>query len=166
MLKNIHENLFWAFFYNAICIPLAAGLFPWKMNPMIGAAAMSLSSFTVCMNALRLNLFKIHDSSHDKASRNKKEIVIPEFPSVKTQACPVLSKAEQTAETKTVRIEGMMCEHCEHAIKTALEALDFIGTAQASNEAGTAVITLTGPLDEAAVKKAVEDEDYEFIGIE
>ncbi|MBQ6519181.1 MAG: heavy metal translocating P-type ATPase [Anaerolineaceae bacterium] len=166
VLKNIHENLFWAFFYNAICIPLAAGLFPWKMNPMIGAAAMSLSSFTVCMNALRLNLFKIHDSSHDKASRNKKEIVIPEFPSVKTQACPVLSKAEQTAETKTVRIEGMMCEHCEHAIKTALEALDFIGTAQASNEAGTAVITLTGPLDEAAVKKAVEDEDYEFIGIE
>lgn len=166
VLKNIHENLFWAFFYNAICIPLAAGLFPWKMNPMIGAAAMSLSSFTVCMNALRLNLFKIHDSSHDKASRNKKEIVIPEFPSAKAQACPVLSKAEQTAETKTVRIEGMMCEHCEHAIKTALEALDFIGTAQASHEAGTAVITLTGPLDEAAVKKAVEDEDYEFIGIE
>lgn len=166
VLKNIHENLFWAFFYNAICIPLAAGLFPWKMNPMIGAAAMSLSSFTVCMNALRLNLFKIHDSSHDKASRNKKEIIIPEFPSVKAQACPVLSKAEQTAETKTVRIEGMMCEHCEHAIKTALEALGFIGTAQASHEAGTAIITLTGPLDEAAVKKAVEDEDYEFIGIE
>ena len=167
VLKNIYENLFWAFFYNIICIPLAAGLFPWKMNPMIGAAAMSLSSFTVCMNALRLNFFKPHDGSHDKPLRNRKTVAIPEFPSV-SQACPIPApgETEVPAEQKTVRIEGMMCEHCERAIKTALEALPFVSSAEASHEAGTAVITLAGPLDEAAVRKAVEDEDYEFIGIE
>ena len=169
VLKNIYENLFWAFFYNAICIPLAAGLFPWKMNPMIGAAAMSLSSFTVCMNALRLNLFKLYDSSHDKPMRNRKHINVEAAKPKASAACPVnfqeTTKAE-TPKTAVVKIEGMMCEHCEHAIKTALEALPFVESAQASHEAGTAVITLTAPLDEAAVKKAVEDEDYEYIGIE
>ena len=169
VLKNIHENLFWAFFYNAICIPIAAGLFSWKMNPMIGAAAMSLSSFTVCMNALRLNLFKLHDSSHDKPMRNRKVINVEAAKPEPPAACPVELPAKQQAsskETAVVKIEGMMCEHCEHAIKTALEALPFIETAEASHEAGTAVIKLTGPIDKAAIQKAVEDEDYEFIGIE
>ena len=169
VLKNIHENLFWAFFYNAICIPVAAGLFSWKMNPMIGAAAMSLSSFTVCMNALRLNLFKLHDSSHDKPMRNRKVINVEAAKPEPPAACPVELPAKQQAaskETAVVKIEGMMCEHCEHAIKTALEALPFIETAEASHEAGTAVIKLTGPIDKAAIQKAVEDEDYEFIGIE
>ena len=168
VLKNIYENLFWAFFYNAICIPVAAGLFPWKMNPMIGAAAMSLSSFTVCMNALRLNLFKLHDSSHDKPMRNKKHISVEAARPEPPAGCPVGLPVKNATEKKTavVKIEGMMCEHCEHAIKTALEALPFIETAEASHEAGTAHITLAGPLDEAAVRKAVEDEDYEFLGIE
>ena len=169
VLKNIHENLFWAFFYNAICIPVAAGLFSWKMNPMIGAAAMSLSSFTVCMNALRLNLFKLHDSSHDKPMRNRKVINVEAAKPEPPAACPVELPAKQhvsSKETAVVKIEGMMCEHCEHAIKTALEALPFIETAEASHEAGTAIIKLTGPIDKAAIQKAVEDEDYEFIGIE
>ena len=168
VLKNIYENLFWAFFYNAICIPVAAGLFPWKMNPMIGAAAMSLSSFTVCMNALRLNLFKLHDSSHDKPMRNKKHISVEAARPEPPAGCPVGLPVKNATEKKTavVKIEGMMCEHCEHAIKTALEALPFVETAEASHEAGTAHITLAGPLDEAAVRKAVEDEDYEFLGIE
>ncbi|MBQ4512284.1 MAG: heavy metal translocating P-type ATPase [Anaerolineaceae bacterium] len=169
VLKNIYENLFWAFFYNAICIPVAAGLFSWKMNPMIGAAAMSLSSFTVCMNALRLNLFKLHDASHDKPMRNKKVINVQAAKPEPLAACPVDIPVKGSApaeNTATVRIEGMMCEHCEHAIKTALEALPFVKTATASHQAGTAVITLSAPLDEAAVRKAVEDEDYEFIGIE
>ena len=169
VLKNIYENLFWAFFYNAICIPLAAGLFSWKMNPMIGAAAMSLSSFTVCMNALRLNLFKVHDSSHDKPMRNRKTINVGAAKPEPPAACPVDFPVKMTAGEKgtaTVRIEGMMCEHCEHAIKTALEALPFIETAEASHKAGTAVIHLTGPIDEAAIRKAIEDEDYEFLGVE
>ena len=169
VLKNIYENLFWAFFYNAICIPLAAGLFPWKMNPMIGAAAMSLSSFTVCMNALRLNLFKVHDSSHDKPMRNRKSINVDAAKPEPPAACPVdipVKTSDGVKKAATVRIEGMMCEHCERAIKTALEALPFIETAEASHETGTAVITLSGLLDEAAVKKAVEDEDYEFLSVE
>ena len=165
VLKNIYENLFWAFFYNAICIPLAAGLFPWKMNPMIGAAAMSLSSFTVCMNALRLNLFKLHDSSHDKPLRNRKTIIIPDFTPGKQNACPIPSK-EEAKQQKTLHIKGMMCEHCERAVKTALESLDFIEEATASHETGTAVITLCGIPDEAAIRKAVADEDYEVTGIE
>ena len=169
VLKNIYENLFWAFFYNAICIPLAAGLFPWKMNPMIGAAAMSLSSFTVCMNALRLNLFKVHDYSHDKPMRNRKTVDVAAARPEPPAACPVDLPVKMTAGEKgtaTVRIEGMMCEHCERAIKTALEALPFIETAEASHEAGTAVIHLNGQIDEAAIRKAVEDEDYEFLGVE
>ncbi len=166
VLKNIHENLFWAFFYNAVCIPLAAGLFSWKMNPMIGAAAMSLSSFTVCMNALRLNLFKPYDGSHDKPMRNRKTVTIPEFP-VPSRECPIPpSEAKPSVRQQTVRIEGMMCEHCEHAVKSALEALPFIASAEVSHESGTAVITLSGVPDTSAIRKAIEDEDYEFIGIE
>ncbi len=166
VLRNIHENLFWAFFYNAICIPLAAGLYGWKMNPMIGAAAMSLSSFTVCMNALRLNLFKLHDPEHDKPRGKRKDIVIPELTPVPA-ACPILpaEAPKEVFEAKTVKIEGMMCGHCEKAVKTALEALDFVREAQADHEAGTAVITLRGPLDEEAVKIAVEGAGYIYHGI-
>ena len=151
-LRNIHENLFWAFFYNAICIPLAAGLFSWKMNPMIGAAAMSLSSFTVCMNALRLNLFNMHDSSRDRPLRRR--------------ALPAEDIQPAAEERKLLlRIDGMMCEHCEAAVKKALEKLDFIAEAEASHEKGTAVVTLCGEADEEAMRKAIEDEDYELLEV-
>ena len=154
-IRNIHENLFWAFFYNVICIPLAAGFYQalfgwkWEMNPMIGAAAMSLSSFTVCMNALRLNLFNIHDPKHDRVrKKNTKEI------------------EEETEMTKTMKIEGMMCPHCEKRVQKALEALEGVESAVASHEAGTAVVTLSAPVADEVLKKAVEDQEYEVKGIE
>ena len=155
-LRNIHENLFWAFFYNMICIPLAAGLFAWNMNPMIGAAAMSLSSFTVCMNALRLNLFRLQDASHDRQLR-KKALPPEEEPAVHAK----------TSEEKRIilRIDGMMCQHCEAAVKKALEKLDFVTEAEASHEKGTAIVTLCGDPNEAAMRKAIEDEDYELLEI-
>ena len=162
-LKNIHENLFWAFFYNAVCIPLAAGLFAWKMNPMIGAAAMSLSSFTVCMNALRLNLFRLRDSSGDRPPRGGalQGRLLPEKP---------LTEQTERRETKemekVIRIEGMMCAHCEANVKKALEALPFVQEASVSHEKGEARVTLCGPMDEAAVKAAIEAKDYTFKGIE
>ena len=156
-LQNIHENLFWAFFYNLVCIPLAAGLFGLKMSPMIGAAAMSLSSFTVCMNALRLNLFKVHDASRDRPLRRK------------TRRPARSGEAQVPADAPrkiTVRIEGMMCEHCEATVKRALEALPFVVSAEASHTAGTAVVTLSGPADKEALRAAVEAEDYTVTGIE
>ncbi len=159
-LRNIHENLFWAFFYNAICIPLAAGLFGWKMNPMIGAAAMSLSSFTVCMNALRLNLFRLRDASKDKPLK------AANIPTEMTQNIRDAQRKERKQTmTKTVKIQGMMCMHCEAAVKKALEALPFVAEAQASHESGTAVLTLSGDFDEAAVKAAVEAKDYTYLGV-
>ena len=158
-LRNIHENLFWAFFYNLICIPVAAGLFAWKMNPMIGAAAMSLSSFTVCMNALRLNLFRIRDASHDRPVRGN-NINIPAL----VHPGAVKNERSQTMKA-TVKIEGMMCGHCEAAVKKALEALPFVESAEVSHVTGTAVLTLSGAPDEAAVKAAVEDRDYTFLGM-
>ena len=150
-LRNIHQNLFWAFFYNAICIPLAAGLFVWQMNPMIGAAAMSLSSFTVCMNALRLNFIHIREKSEKatNTNRNKKDH----------------TERKKNME-KTVRIEGMMCAHCEAAVNKALLELPFVKEAAADHEAGKAVIQVTEDFDEAAVKAAVEAKDYQFLGIE
>ena len=151
-LKNIHENLFWAFFYNLICIPLAAGLFSYKMNPMIGAAAMSLSSFTVCMNALRLNLFNIHDTKHDKAPKDQIDLEIE-------------TERKDNME-KTLKIEGMMCEHCEANVKKALEALDFIEEARPSHTENNCVITVCGEFDEAAVKQAIEAKDYQYNGVE
>ena len=150
-LRNIHENLFWAFFYNVIGIPLAAGvwfpLFGWKLNPMFGAAAMSLSSFCVVTNALRLNWFRVHDASGDKKIkiRNHKE--------------------EQSME-KTMKIEGMMCGHCEARVKKCLEALPGVEEAVVSHEAGTAVVTLSADVSDEALKKAVEDQDYQVLGIE
>ena len=160
-LRNIHENLFWAFFYNLICIPLAAGLFGWKMNPMIGAAAMSLSSFTVCMNALRLNLFRLRDPSKDKPLK------AANIPLTITEQIKEEQRKERTTDmTKTVKIQGMMCGHCEATVKKALEALPFVETAAVSHDAGTAVLTLNGEMDETAVKNAVEAKDFTFLGIE
>ena len=150
-LRNIHENLFWAFIYNLICIPLAAGLFGWKMNPMIGAAAMSLSSFTVCMNALRLNLKNIRDASHDRPPRIRR--------SAPRKTSPVVPGEV------TIRVGGMMCGHCENAVKNALEKLPFVKEASADHEKGTAVITLCGPFIEEDVRQAVEGEDYDYLGV-
>ena len=160
-LRNIHENLFWAFFYNAVCIPLAAGLFGWKMSPMIGAAAMSLSSFTVCMNALRLNLFRLRDPAKDKPLR------AANIPLNITESIRGEQKKERNETMKkTVKIQGMMCGHCEATVKKALEALPFVEEAVVSHDAGTAVLTLNGDLDETAVKAAVEAKDFTFAGIE
>ena len=156
-LRNIYENLFWAFFYNIICIPLAAGLFRVQMDPMIAAAAMSLSSFTVCMNALRLNLFDMHDSSRDKPLRKKA------LPKEETEHTETEGEKKMT---ETVKIEGMMCEHCEATVKKALEKIDGIENAEVSHTAGTAVITLSKDVDEAVIKEAIEDRDYKFLGIE
>ena len=151
-LRNIHENLFWAFFYNVIGIPLAAGvwipLFGWTLNPMFGAAAMSLSSFCVVSNALRLNLFKLHDAGKDKKiNRHSKH-------------------KEETTMVKTMKIEGMMCGHCEAAVKKALEAIDGVASAEVSHTDGTAVVTLSKPVENAALRKAVEDKDYTVTDIE
>lgn len=146
-LRNIHENLFWAFFYNAICIPVAAGVFitltGWQMSPMLGAAAMSLSSFFVCMNALRLNTFSMHDASKD-IKRKKKE--------------------KKTME-KTLEITGMMCGHCEMAVKKALESVDGVKSADVSHEKGTAVVTLSKEVSNDVLKKTVEDKDYTVTSI-
>ena len=150
-LRNIHENLFWAFFYNVIGIPLAAGvwipLFGWKLNPMFGAAAMSLSSFCVVSNALRLNWFKMYDPSKDRKIKIKK------------------TNKEDKTMTKTIKIEGMMCGHCEATVKKALEALSQVDSAEVSHEAGTAVVTLNSDVSDDVLKKAVEDKDYKVTEI-
>ena len=155
-LRNIHENLFWAFFYNIIGIPLAAGvwypLFGWKLNPMFGAAAMSLSSFCVVSNALRLNLFKMYDASKDKKLKAKKE--------------KKRSKKEDKTMKKIMHIEGMMCGHCEAVVKKALEALPQVDEAVVSHEAGTAELTLNAEIADDVLKKTVEDKDYTVTSVE
>ena len=164
-LRNIHENLFWAFFYNLIGIPLAAGvwypLLGWKLNPMFGAAAMSLSSFCVVTNALRLNWFHMNDTVKDKKRKYQKAKQKVEE-KVKEN---VKEKVEETTMTKTMKIEGMMCGHCEAAVKKALEALDGVEAAEVSHEKGTAVVTLAKEVEDEVLKKTVEEKDYQVISI-
>lgn len=152
-VKNIHENLFWAFFYNAVLIPVAAGAYVhltgWSMNPMLGAAAMSLSSFCVCMNALRLNLFRLHDASKDKKIKQRKNV-----------------NQEVTEMEKTMNIEGMMCGHCEATVKKALEEVQGVESAEVSHEANKAVVTLNEPVSDDVLKQAVEAKDYKVLSIQ
>ena len=165
-LRNIHENLFWAFFYNVIGIPLAAGvwipIFGWTLNPMFGAAAMSLSSFCVVTNALRLNLFNMHDAKKDKKLKNP--AIIKELVDNNKTNHNQENKEIGTMK-KTMRIEGMMCGHCEATVKKALEGLDGVASAEVSHEAGTAVVELSADVADGVLKKTVEDKDYKVTAI-
>ena len=162
-LRNIHENLFWAFIYNIIGIPLAAGVFihllGWQLNPMFGAAAMSLSSFSVVSNALRLNLFKLYDARHDRKAHGRGNS------DADKNIKKIIDTKENKTMKKTVTIEGMMCGHCEMHVKKALEALDGVAGAEVSHEAGTAVVTLSGNVSDDMMKKAVEDQGYKVTAI-
>lgn len=177
-LTNIHENLFWAFFYNCIGIPLAAGVwipvFGWKLNPMFGAAAMSLSSFCVVTNALRLNLVRIYDAGKDRKNGNKKRAgrlqdtgLTQEVKSATPEIKSVMDKnKEENMMTKTMKIEGMMCGHCEAAVKKALEALEGVQSAEVSHEKGTAVVTLTSDVADEVLKQTVEEKDYKVVSVQ
>lgn len=161
-LKNIHENLFWAFAYNVLLIPMAAGLYPGiRMNPMWGAAAMSLSSFTVCMNALRLNLFNVRSSSRDK---KKKMTALPDWDTISGKPSSE-EKTEAARGKAVVLVEGMMCENCENHVKKALESLPFITGARADHKTGRVSITYSSQPDEAAMKQVLAKADYEYKGI-
>lgn len=184
-LRNIHENLFWAFFYNILLIPLAAGAYlhfmkGWSMNPMWGAAAMSISSFCVCMNALRLNMFKVHNANRDR--RGKGEVSETKLNSLIAKVTGNDESSDEPGQneinnlhednlkegrvmTKTMKIEGMMCGHCEATVKKALEAIDGVYSAEVSHEAGTAVVELSEGVQDEVLQKAVEDKDYKVLSI-
>ena len=184
-LRNIHENLFWAFFYNILLIPLAAGAYVhfmkgWSMNPMWGAAAMSLSSFCVCMNALRLNLFKVHNANRDR--HGKGEVSETKLNSLIKKVARNDESSDEPGQnetnnlhednlkegkvmTKTMKIEGMMCGHCEATVKKALEAIEGVNSAEVSHEAGTAVVELSEGVQDEVLQKAVEDKDYKVLSI-
>ncbi len=178
-LRNIHENLFWAFFYNCIGIPLAAGAFigfGLRLNPMFSAAAMSLSSFCVVSNALRLNLFRPHDTRHDRPPRGLRKNAAAakaagssqsalSVTAAETDTAPNTSQKEDSPMQKTMTIAGMMCPHCEMTVKKALESLDGVANAQVSHQAGTAVVTLNAPVDDAALTTAVTEQGYEVKAI-
>ena len=184
-LRNIHENLFWAFFYNILLIPLAAGAYVhfmkgWSMNPMWGAAAMSLSSFCVCMNALRLNLFKVHNANRDRHGKGEvsetklNSLIAKVTGNEESSDVPGQNETNNLHEgnlkegkvmTKTMKIEGMMCGHCEATVKKALEAIDGVNSAEVSHEAGTAVVELSEGVQDEVLKKAVEDKDYKVLSI-
>ena len=186
-LRNIHENLFWAFFYNVLLIPLAAGAYVhimrgWSMNPMWGAAAMSISSFCVCMNALRLNLFKVHDANKDRNINSGIDAAelgaltgkLSEVTVDDREAAQVVNGdleandkcfKEDMVMTKTMNIEGMMCGHCEATVKKALEALEGVANTEVSHEAGTAVVEMTDEVEDSELRKAVEDKDYKVVSI-
>jgi len=182
VIRNIHENLFWAFFYNAICIPLSIGLyqalFGWnyEMSPAIGALAMSFSSVTVCLNALRLNLFNMHSDKHDKPLRKKFsssgeeniDLILPSSEGEDTLTRDIShdNKEKEKIMTKTINIEGMMCNHCEATVKKALESLEGVTNADVSHENGKAIVELSHEVSNDAMKKAVEDHDYKVISIE
>ncbi|MDD3369358.1 MAG: heavy metal translocating P-type ATPase [Lachnospiraceae bacterium] len=177
-LRNIHENLFWAFFYNVIGIPLAAGLwipiFHWELNPMFGAVAMSLSSFCVVTNALRLNFFKMHDAGRDKKIKNpirehsylNNQQNAVDIEESKIQNMKTTNESEEKEMTKTMKIEGMMCEHCEARVKKALEALDQVQEAAVSHKEGNAVVTLTAEVSDEVLKTAVEAQDYKVVSVQ
>ena len=184
-LRNIHENLFWAFFYNILLIPLAAGAYVhfmkgWSMNPMWGAAAMSISSFCVCMNALRLNMFKVHNANKDRHGKGEvsetklNSLIAKVTGNDESSDEPGQSETNNLHEdnlkegkvmTKTMKIEGMMCGHCEATVKKALEAIDGVNSAEVSHEAGTAVVELSGEVQDEVLQKAVEDKDYKVLSI-
>lgn len=169
-LRNIHENLFWAFIYNIIGIPLAAGLwipiFGWQLNPMFGAAAMSLSSFCVVTNALRLNMQNIYNTKRDKPGRKPKRQLNAGVKNPAEQQEEIRKDKEEETMQKTMKIEGMMCAHCEAAVKKCLEEIPGVETAQVSHEAGTAIISLTETISDDVLRKAVEDKDYKVVSVE
>ena len=170
-LRNIHENLFWAFIYNIIGIPLAAGVFiplGLTLNPMFGAAAMSLSSFCVVSNALRLNLFDVHSTKHDRKVTPVSAPAASSAPVAEAPAEDIERNSNQEDPTmkKTLHVEGMMCGHCEARVKKALEALPEVSEAVVSHTDGTAIVTLSAEVSNETLKKAVEDQDYQVTGIE